>query len=472
MKRANRLKKLGLGVSLVTIAAAASAAPPNDGDYDTTWGNNFGKTSVAFDIIGGNQQDVTADSVVGPDGAMYLAGTVKDAGNNPRIGLAKLLPITGALDNGPNGFGPTHSGMVTSPAGFHATGLALRNNTLYVGGYQDGANNSKKFAYCVFSTSGVPFILPGPGTTCVSTAFPLSPASAQHVANDIAVQSDGKVVLGGYIAGLDNGRYSAFVRFNTNGTLDTTFGLSNSGFQVIRNAAYLSEEINAIGIASNGKIVGVGTGQLIGDNIPTSSGLMARVTSTGQPDSIGQFGEYSAQFDGSSDRSTIFRDVVLVPSNGAEDSAVVVGSVEATANQDSAIIAKITGLGALDASFSGGDGSNGYSLILSGSAQIRYDAIARQPGSGFVVAGTLTPGGATDVVVTRYSDTGSGLSNPLGVQIDFNLPGGGFDEAVSVNVASDAIYVAGWGTVSPNVNVDFTAAKLILDRIFADGFEG
>mgnify|MGYP000887321422 CR=1 FL=1 len=469
MKRINTLKKLGLTASLAAIAASAGAAPPTDGDFDSGWGNNFGRTSIAFDF-GGTKQDITADSVVGTDGAMYLAGTVRDVNGNPRIGLTKLLPISGAVDV--NGFGT--GGRVVSPAGLHATGLAMRNNTLYVGGYQDGPNNGKKFAVCVFNTSGVPLIFQGPGTSCVTATFALSPASAQHIANDIAIQADGKIVLGGYIAGIDNGRYSAFVRFNTNGILDNTFGLSNSGIQVVRGQQFTSEEVNAIGIASNGKIVGVGASQINGDSVSTSSSLLVRVTASGQVDPICPQEQYAIDFDGSGNRSTIFNDMVLVPSDGPEDKVVAVGSTELSANEPSGVIAKM-GNCALDAiDFSGGDGTNGYSLVspVSG-GKVRFDAITRQPGNYFVVAGTVSSPNLpdTDVLVTRYAYNGSTTSNPLGKLIDFALPGGGFDEAVDVEVAGDAVYVAGWGTTGDGINVDYVAAKLVLDRIFADDFE-
>ena len=47
--------------------------------------------------------------------------------------------------------------------------------------------------------------------------------SADDYANSVAIQSDGKIVVAGYSDNGSNGDF-ALVRYNTDGSLDTTFG--------------------------------------------------------------------------------------------------------------------------------------------------------------------------------------------------------------------------------------------------------
>jgi len=74
-------------------------------------------------------------------------------------------------------------------------------------------------------------------------------------ANAVALQSDGKIVVGGTLySPVTLSNDFLFVRFNVNGTLDTTFG--NNGVTAINQGA--TDIINAVAIQADGKIVGVG----------------------------------------------------------------------------------------------------------------------------------------------------------------------------------------------------------------------
>jgi uncharacterized delta-60 repeat protein len=70
--------------------------------------------------------------------------------------------------------------------------------------------------------------------------------------SSIAIQSDGKILVGGYFFGFSGMTYNSLMRFNTNGSVDTSF---NSGF------AFFYDAVNSIVIESDGKIlVGSGSG--------------------------------------------------------------------------------------------------------------------------------------------------------------------------------------------------------------------
>jgi len=76
-------------------------------------------------------------------------------------------------------------------------------------------------------------------------------------ATSATVQSDGKIVVGGNYESIGTNYYgSALTRFNTDGSLDTSFG--SSGKVAIRLSGCGDERLNAIAIQSDGKIVTAG----------------------------------------------------------------------------------------------------------------------------------------------------------------------------------------------------------------------
>ena len=94
-------------------------------------------------------------------------------------------------------------------------------------------------------------------------------------ANDVAIQSDGKIVVVGYIDPDD----FALARYNPNGTLDTSF--SGDGKQTTDFGGY--EATNAVAVQGDGKIVAVG----VSSNNSTTNGaafVLARYNPNGSLD--------------------------------------------------------------------------------------------------------------------------------------------------------------------------------------------
>jgi uncharacterized delta-60 repeat protein len=114
-------------------------------------------------------------------------------------------------------------------------------------------------------------------------------AGYNEVANAMAIQTDGKIVVTG---SRDNGRTAVSVsnfltvRYNTNGSLDTGFGYASSFFGQIRTPGYTLEvggwsAANAIGIQSDGKILVAGGRKIVrytADGGPDDSFTMAAAT--------------------------------------------------------------------------------------------------------------------------------------------------------------------------------------------------
>ncbi|MBK8555465.1 MAG: T9SS type A sorting domain-containing protein [Lewinellaceae bacterium] len=105
----------------------------------------------------------------------------------------------------------------------------------------------------------------------------LAAGAAYEQGNCVAVQSDGKIVVGGRIANAGPTVF-AIVRFNSNGTKDTGYGTNGV---VTTNFNGIIDEPKAIALQSDGKAVVVGVSNLAGG---VTAIAMARYTTAGALD--------------------------------------------------------------------------------------------------------------------------------------------------------------------------------------------
>ena len=97
-------------------------------------------------------------------------------------------------------------------------------------------------------------------------------AGGSDVGYSVAIQpSDGKILVAGY-SSLTNG--SAYVaRFQTDGTLDTTFGSNGEALNTFSNAG---SSFHGLAVQSDGKIVAVGGASSTSGKTTTNNFLIAR----------------------------------------------------------------------------------------------------------------------------------------------------------------------------------------------------
>ena len=92
----------------------------------------------------------------------------------------------------------------------------------------------------------------------------------------VAIQPDGKILAAGNISVNGNGNFSALIRrYNTNGTLDNSFGNAGQVLTPATDTQAFNQSFDTISIQPDGKIVAVGSG---------SSFLAARYNSDGSLD--------------------------------------------------------------------------------------------------------------------------------------------------------------------------------------------
>jgi uncharacterized delta-60 repeat protein len=223
-----------------------------DGSLDSSFGNG-GKSLFNF---GDNASEGNA-VVLQADGKIIVAGW-SGAGSYSELNdfaLARFNP-DGSFDQSYGGgkFKTHFEGQFNT--GSRATSAVLQpDGKLLVAGAYKNEGGARQFALARYNTDGSldqSFGSGGKTTTSLGSADAFGTA--------VALQSDGKIVLGGYF---DSGRRNhdfALARYNSDGTLDTTFG---SGGRVISDLFGTSDDIiYSLTIQPDGKLIASGrTGQ-------------------------------------------------------------------------------------------------------------------------------------------------------------------------------------------------------------------
>lgn len=159
----------------------------------------------------------------------------------------------------------------------------------------------------------------------------------QAFAAAAALQADGKIIVAGNVTRLSTGRDMALVRYNPDGSLDTSFG---NGGKVVTAISARDEHIFAVAVQSNGEIVVVGNVQAYNGLTPTDF-LVVRFTADGGLDtSFGNNGVYTLN-QGSTD---VFNAVAVQP-----DGKIVAAG--RTSDGGRGAVIRISATGQLDTTF-------------------------------------------------------------------------------------------------------------------------
>ena len=295
----------------------------------------------------------------------------------------------------------------------------------------------------------------------VTTDFP----GLAAVASSVVVQADGKIVVAGGAFPLFTfaGNFE-IVRYNSNGSLDTSFG--NGG--IVETNFPAGSYAFTVALQSDGKIVAAGTYYADfnpGDQSDTDFAL-ARYNSDGSLDtSFGTGGQVTTDFNAREDDAYS----VLIQSDGK---IVAVGSANSTANYYDFAAARYLSNGTLDTSF----GTAGKVTTDFGAhdLDIAYSAALQTDGK-IVAAGTtiFNNGLSEDFALARYNSNGTldttfhrtGLT-----MIDFGI---NLQIAYQVLVQSDGKIITIGYPNTESSDADFLLARCTangqLDRTFGSG---
>ena len=385
------------------------------------------------------------------------------------------FPQAGQLDTT---FG--QNGIVTIADESFAHSVAIQSDGKIVAAVISYGTNRSDFAVVRYNSDGVldnTFGTKGIVITSVGTA--------NDYANSIAIQSDGKIIAAGSsYNGSDND--FAVVRYNSNGSLDNTFGTNGI---VITSVGDSSDYATSIAIQSDGKIIAAGSSYNGSDN----DFAVVRYNSNGSLDntfgtngivttSIGDSSDYAQSIAIQSDGNIVAAGnswngsdygfaLIRYNSNGSLDNTfgtngIVITSVGDSSDYANSIaiqsdgkiitagysyndsdydfaLARYNSNGSLDNTF----GTNGVVTTDVGAAEYYANSIAIQSDGKIIAAGNSFNGSNFDIALVRYNSNGS-LDNTFGtngvVTTDVGTEG---DYATSIAIQSDEKIIVAGGSI-------------------------
>ena len=337
-----------------------------DGSLDTAFGSG-GKLTT--DI--GGKDDTGASLALQSDGKFVVAGTSYVSGW-PHFAVLRYNS-DGSLDAsfGSGGLVTTAIGSIDN--GASGSSVAVQNDGKIVVAGQ----RKSDFALVRYNSDGsLDNTFNGTGKVTTDIA-----SSSDDYARQVVVQSDGRIVVGGFFLGGDNNNF-VLVRYTSNGSLDSSFG---TGGKVKTDLGSREDRASGLALQSDGKILlggGWGNGSrfdfaLVRYNVNGS--LDTTFNGTGKV--ITDIGNNSNDTGAS----------VTVQGNGK---ILVVGASGTVNNVDFAVV-RYNSNGSLDSSF----GTAGKVTTAIGSSHDRARSVALQKDGKIVVAGH---GGNSQIVVVRY----------------------------------------------------------------------
>ena len=232
-----------------TITGALDTTFDTDGIVTTTIGANAEITGIALQT----------------DGKIVAGGT-----SDGNIALARYT-ITGALDDT---FGI--SGVVTATIGtanYTANKLIIQSDGKIVIGSTSQIGGLYCFALSRYTAVGAP------DTAFGSSGVVTATFSSSDYLYTVALQPDGKILMGGYAYDGISDYYSVLIRYTTAGALDSAFG-GGDGVVTTTAPTYDDIEVYDIALQSNGKIVAA----FYGGGSTSTDFMLARYNTNGTLD--------------------------------------------------------------------------------------------------------------------------------------------------------------------------------------------
>lgn len=449
---------------LLVLALTALGSYGQSGILDTSFGNN----GIVTTVISGTY-NLGHTSVVQPDGKIIVAG---EAGESSTYKVAVVRYNTdGTLDAS---FGNSGTLLVqVGSARSYARNIALQpDGKIVIGAYtyddiaadfavvrlnadgtldnsfgtnginivdngshdvvdamtllSDGkivlaGNNYDNFLAARFNTDGS--LDTSFGTNgWTSTEF----NSSYSQVKDATSQNDGKILLSGFGTDISTGRYKiAVARFNTDGTIDNTFGTSG---QVYFNIGSFDDYGTGVAVQTDGKIM-IGGYTILDSNFSKYDFAAVRLNSDGTLDD--SYGTNGIAISSVIDNGRNYAEQMLLQ---PDDKIVLMGFVGAGSNDDDMGMVRFDNNGNLDATF-----GNGGKVITDVGGRYDYGkAIAIQPDNKIILAGySYTTAGVAEIVVARYDNLILGTNDYQ--NIEFRLYPNPANEQITMEMSNASL---------------------------------
>lgn len=413
----------------VWLPGGAMAAPS---DLDLMFNGN-GFVTANFGDIGNSVRAIA----IQPDGKIIAAGLISFTSGKVQFLLTRYK-VDGTLDLTFDGDGRVTTAIGTNSAYLFAVAIQPDGKIVAAGYAINVTQNGIDFALVRYNIDGsLDTTFDGDGK--VTTAFGSTSTSVQA----IAVQPDGKIIAAGDTFDGSTGSF-ALARYNADGSLDSTFG---SAGKVITGGG---SRVNAVSIQSDGKIIAAGVGRLN----PDSDFALVRYNPNGSLDT---------SFDGD---GKVFTDFNSNSYEGAfssviqPDGKIVVAGYIQNINHDDFAVARYNADGSLDLTFDG----DGKVVTAIGNGFDEAFAVALQSNGKIVVAGRAETVASYDFALARYNPNGSlDMSFDSDGRVITSFSSGEYDGAQAVAIQPDGKIIA-----AGSVNLTGGGSMLALTRYVGD----
>ncbi len=335
----------------------------SDGTLDTSFPNP---------AVGGTVRSIA----IQPDGKILIGGTFSSVAGQTYGGVARL--------NTDGGLDPTFPNPnLSSGPGVYAIAVQPDGRILIGGQFSTVAGQSRNFFARLNADGSL--------DTGFNPNMPGGGAGGGGVVNAIAVQTDGKVVIGGDFTTIAATTRNRLARLNADGSLDTAFN---------PNVGAPGETVRVISLRPDGKVI-------IGGTFATVAGQARRSVARLDPSGIldSTFADPDVQSGGSIH-------TIAVQTDGK---VVIGGDYGTVAGQNRSRLARLNTNGSLDTGFNPGANGTVFALALQPAGAIlvggNYWAIAGGNRSNVARLGGVTIPGFPATVTVQVSESGGGTAS-------------------------------------------------------------
>lgn len=219
-----------------------------DGTLDSSFGNN-GTTETDFGLI-----ERAYAMILLPDGRIVVGGSAAPAPYQPQERIENFLLVRylpdGRVDESFGNMGKVITDLNSNKHDVISSLALQEDGKIVAAGTSKGSIGTNKFALARYQADGGLDDAFGNNGTVITDFGP-----NDEEIHDMALQPDGKIVVAGIVHGLYPNPNMGVARYNTNGTLDESFGTEGKV-----DIKFSEGESRAFSIAlqSNGKILAAG----------------------------------------------------------------------------------------------------------------------------------------------------------------------------------------------------------------------
>jgi uncharacterized delta-60 repeat protein len=407
----------------------------SNGSLDTTF-NVTGKVLTPF--LGTDRAFAVA---IQADGRIVAGGSTNN-GSNYEFALARYN-VDGALDTAFNGTGKVTTAFTNLPT---LNSIAIQpDGKIVAAGYDWDLFNSSSIAVARYNSNG------SLDTNFNGTGKVLTTIGIWAFGYSVAVQTDGRLVVVGQSGSGSSGDF-AIVRYNANGSLDTTFGGTG---KVVTPIGTDIDTATAVAIQPDGRILAAGA------SAGGSSGFdfaLVRYNTDGSQHSAFGTGKVVTPIGSGLDQANS----VAIQTDGK----IVAAGLSNNGTNDDFAIARYNFNGTLDTSFNG----TGKVVTPVGVSGSLATSVALQTDGKMIATGTSYNGSNLQVALVRYNTNGTLDTSFNGTGKVSTQIGTGHSRGKSVAIQADGKIVVGGETALPTLQ--FAVARFNTNGSLDTSFNG